>query len=143
MFIDLIYFQVIGLIIRLRLATWNPFQESYQEIEKMDWFNSCLRFNLQTNETEEMLAKDPDIRLIPAIVEKIIIPKLTEIVETCWDPLSTTQTLKLVGILNRISREYPSLHASTKTLRDLFQAILDKMKVSLNNDVYIPIFPKQ
>lgn len=67
----------------------------------------------------------------------------TEIVDTCWDPLSSTQTLKLVGVLGRLGREYPALKLSSKCLRTLFTTVLDKIKGALDHDVFIPIFPKQ
>lgn len=60
-----------------------------------------------------------------------------------WDPLSTTQTLKLVGLVNRLSAEFPSLRITSKSLHVLFSAMLDKMKMALDNDVFIPIFQKQ
>lgn len=66
-----------------------------------------------------------------------------EIVDTCWDPLSSTQTLKLVCALGRLGREYPALKPSSKYLRTLFVTILDRIKGALDHDVFIPIFPKQ
>lgn len=73
----------------------------------------------------------------------IFLLSTAEQVETCWDPLSTTQTLKLVGLIARLGREYPSLRMSSKTTQTLFTAILDKMQAALDNDVFIPIFAKQ
>lgn len=68
---------------------------------------------------------------------------ILELIETCWDPLSTSQTLKLVGLIRRLGCDYPSLKPTSKYMRTLFLTILDKMKLSLDNDVFIPIFPKQ
>lgn len=68
---------------------------------------------------------------------------VVEIIETCWDPLSSTQTLKLVVAMGRLGREYPSLKTTSKYLRTLFATVLDKIKAALDNDVFIPIFPKQ
>lgn len=60
----------------------------------------------------------------------------------CWDPLSTTQSLRLIGFINRLARDFP-LKDSSKQLQLLFEKILEKMKLALENDVFIPIFPKQ
>lgn len=60
----------------------------------------------------------------------------------CWDPLSTTQTLRLIGFINRLARDFP-LKDISKQLQQLFEKILEKMKLALENDVFIPIFPKQ
>lgn len=64
------------------------------------------------------------------------------LVAECWDPLSTTQTLRLVGFINRLGREFP-LSSSNKQLKKLFESILERMRLALENDVFIPIFPKQ
>lgn len=65
------------------------------------------------------------------------------IIEGCYDPLSNTQTLKLVKLLNQLSHEYPSLRITSKNLQTLFMTITEKMKLALDNDVFIPIFTKQ
>lgn len=57
--------------------------------------------------------------------------------------MSTSQTLRLVGTINRLVKEYPSLNDTSKQLKTLFNAILDKIKAAVENDVFIPIFPKQ
>lgn len=57
--------------------------------------------------------------------------------------MSTSQTLRLVGTINRLIKEYPNLNDSSKQLKTLFNAILDKIKAAIENDVFIPIFPKQ
>jgi len=36
-----------------------------------------LLYALDSKETEESLKRDPDVRLIPSTIEKIVIPKLT------------------------------------------------------------------
>lgn len=113
------------------------------DIERMDWYQSVMGYAFDANETEESLQDDPDVRLMPTIVEKIVLPKITELIETSWDPLSTTKTLKLVGLVRRFENEYPSLHPISKYTRTLFIALLDKMKNAMDNDVFIPIFPKQ
>lgn len=134
--------KIISPIIRLQLLTWNPIMES-ADIERTKWYNTLLLYALDNKETEESLKRDPDVRLVPFTVEKIVIPKLTSIVERIWDPMSTSQTLRLVGTVNRLIREYPNLNDTSKPLETLFNAILEKIKSAVENDVFIPIFPKQ
>lgn len=64
-------------MIRLNLVTWNPLDENCQDIERMDWYNMIMKYAWSASETEESLADDPDVRLIPVLVEKIILPKIT------------------------------------------------------------------
>lgn len=135
--------KIIGPILRLDLLTWSPLEENSLDLEKMHWFSTIMKYGYVSGETEESLLNDPDVKFVPSVVEKIILPKIMEHIENCWDPLSTTQTFKLVGLIGRFVRDYPSLRPTSKSLKQLFTAILDKMKLSLENDVFIPIFPKQ
>lgn len=57
--------------------------------------------------------------------------------------MSTSQTLRLVGLINRLIRDYPNLNETSKQLETLFNAIFEKIKAAVENDVFIPIFPKQ
>ncbi|XP_029165200.1 PAX3- and PAX7-binding protein 1 [Nylanderia fulva] len=134
--------KIISPIIRLQLVTWNPIMES-ADVERTKWYNTLLLYALDSTETEDSLKRDPDVRLIPSAIEKIVIPKLTSIIEKIWDPMSTSQTLRLVGAINRFIKEYPNLNDTSKQLEILFNAILDKIKAAVENDVFIPIFPKQ
>ncbi|XP_062698152.1 PAX3- and PAX7-binding protein 1 [Aedes albopictus] len=136
--------KVFGPLIRLKYVAWNPVSgEDAIDFEREAWYRSCCLYGRQPGETEASLAEDPDVRLIPTLIEKIVLPKLTVLIEQVWDPLSTTETLKLVRLINRLSRDYPSLRRTCKQLRLLFQAILDKLKLAIDNDVFIPVFPKQ
>lgn len=147
-------------LIRLNLIFWDPLNETI-ELEKLEWYllsNTCFFFakhgelcfryrtlalyGLHDDETESTLSRDPDINLLPSIVEKLVIPKLTQLVEKCWDPLSSSQTLRLVGILSRYIRRFPTLGPASKPLHNLFNAILDKIKSALENDVFIPLVAK-
>jgi GC-rich sequence DNA-binding factor len=141
-YVNLCVPKILGPLIRLKLIVWNPLEQC-EDFEKMQWYSDTMRFGYNRRETEKSLTNDLDVRLVPVLVEKILLPKLTEIIETCWDPLSTTQTLKLVQLISRLGREYPSLRVTSKSLRTLFTLILDKMKVALDNDVFIPIMQKQ
>ena len=42
----------------------------------MKWYNALILYGLDKNETEETLKRDPDVRLIPFTIEKVVIPKL-------------------------------------------------------------------
>lgn len=136
--------KVLGPLIRLKYVVWNPVSgEDAVDFEREAWYRGSVLYGRQPSETESSLAEDPDVRLIPTLIEKIVLPKLTVLIEQVWDPLSTTQTLKLVRLINRLGRDYPSLRRTCKQLRMLFQAILDKLKLAIDNDVFIPVFPKQ
>ncbi|XP_043280862.1 PAX3- and PAX7-binding protein 1 isoform X2 [Venturia canescens] len=134
--------KIIAPVIRLQLLTWNPIMES-ADLERTKWYNALLLYALDQHETESSLRRDPDVKIIPMTIEKVVVPKLTLIVEKIWDPMSTSQTLRLVGTVSRLIRDNPTLNDTSKPLEKLFNTILDKIKSAVENDVFIPIFPKQ
>jgi len=72
----------------------------------MEWYNSLASFSMpDVDEDDEEsfsdLEKDPDRKLLTLVVEKVLIVKMTSIVSATYDAMSTTQTLKLTGTLNR------------------------------------------
>ncbi|ELW62046.1 GC-rich sequence DNA-binding factor 1 [Tupaia chinensis] len=93
-------------LIRLQLLTWTPLEAKCRDFENMLWFESLLFYGCEEREQEK---DDVDIALLPTIVEKVILPKLTVIAENMWDPFSTTQTSRMVGITLKLINGYPSV----------------------------------
>ena len=65
-------------------------------------FSPALNTEYNTNisysgDTFSDFCSDPDRQLVSACCEKVVLPKLVGIVRASYDPLSTTQTNKLVG----------------------------------------------
>lgn len=133
--------RVVSPLIRLNLIFWDPLTDSV-DLEKLEWYRTLALYGLHDDETELSLSRDPDINLLPTIVDKVIIPRLALLVDKCWDPLSSSQTLRLVGVLSRYIRRFPSLGPASKSLNNLFNAVLHKLKNALEHDVFIPIIPK-
>nr|XP_022914442.1 PAX3- and PAX7-binding protein 1 [Onthophagus taurus] len=133
--------KVVSPLVRLNMIFWDPLTET-GDIDKLDWYRILAMYGLHEGETETSLSRDPDITLLPSVVEKVVIPKLTILVDKCWDPLSSTQTLRLLSVVSRYIRRFPTLGPESKSLLNLFNAILHKLKSSLENDVFIPIVPK-
>lgn len=134
--------RIVSPLLRLGLVFWDPLTDT-DDLDKYKWYSTLMLYGMQKNETEESLLTDPDVNLVPTVVEKIIVPKLTQLVEKCWDPMSSSQTLRLIGIVGRYVRRYPSLGPASKALNSLFTAVLDKLKSAVEHDVFIPIFSKQ
>lgn len=64
-------------MLRLHLILWNPLDENCKDLEKMEWYETVMKYGFKWEETEAELVDDPDIRLIPTLVEKIVLPKIT------------------------------------------------------------------
>ncbi|KAF4800735.1 PAX3- and PAX7-binding protein 1 [Turdus rufiventris] len=93
-------------LIRLQLLTWTPLEGKCRDFETMLWFESLLFYGC---EEQEQVKDDADISLLPTIVERVVLPKLTVISENIWDPFSTTQTSRMVAIVQKLIDGYPSV----------------------------------
>lgn len=126
--------------IRLQLLDWNPLESDCCSIESMDWFNTLLFYGYQ--ESRELDKEDADIKLLPNVVDKIVLPKLIALVENVWDPMSSSQTHRLVDCIQKLAEDYPTVSSSNKNTQALLQAIVARMRKTLDDDVYVPLFPK-
>lgn len=93
--------------VRLALVTWNPL-ESDQMLLNMKWFKDLASYNLRRKLSED------EIKIIPTIVEKMIVPKITGYIEQVWDPLSSNQTNRLQKLIRNLFYTFPTLNTSSK-----------------------------
>uniref|UniRef100_A0A8C0LMC6 PAX3 and PAX7 binding protein 1 n=1 Tax=Canis lupus dingo TaxID=286419 RepID=A0A8C0LMC6_CANLU len=120
-------------LIRLQLLTWTPLEAKCRDFENMLWFESLLFYGCEEREQEK---DDVDVALLPTIVEKVILPKLTVIAENMWDPFSTTQTSRMVGITLKLINGYPSVvNAENKNTQVYLKALLLRMRRTLDDDL--------
>lgn len=77
-YVNLCLPKIVGILIRSQMILWSPFEpEFYEDIDKMKWFHPLAMYGKSSDDTEDSLRKDPDVFLIPTVIEKIILPKLT------------------------------------------------------------------
>ena len=105
----------------------------------MEWHRALSTFHWSSSETEAELSSDPDRRLVSTTVEKVLLPKVTGLVRVAYDPLSTSQTTALTGLLGGLVTEYPTIRGDSRQVRELLAAARDRIKGSIDNDPYIPI----
>ncbi|XP_033739538.1 PAX3- and PAX7-binding protein 1-like [Pecten maximus] len=127
--------------VRLQLIQWNPLEAHGQDFEDTQWFETLVFYGCQP-EASELETNNDDIKLLPTITEKIIIPRITVLAETVWDPLSTTQTSRLVNTIQRIIRDYPCAHSSNRSMQNLLHAVVKRLQKTLDDDVFMPLYPK-
>ncbi|KAK2828663.1 hypothetical protein Q5P01_019697 [Channa striata] len=128
-------------LVRLQLITWNPLEVQCANFEYMLWFESLLFYGFEENST--LQKGDGDIGLLPAIVEKVILSKLTVLAEQVWDPLSSSQTARLVGFIHRLIKGYPTvLHGDNRYTQEFLKAVVLRTRRTLDEDVFLPLYPK-
>ncbi|TRY83180.1 hypothetical protein DNTS_020676 [Danionella cerebrum] len=129
-------------LIRLQLIDWSPLEANCPNFEYMLWFESLLFYGCGDQNTfkEE---EDVDNNLLPAIVERVLLPKLAVLTDQVWDPLSSSQTSKLVAFMQRLVKDYPTvLHGDNRNTQELLKTIIMRMRRTLDDDIFVPLFPK-
>ncbi|KAK7926172.1 hypothetical protein WMY93_008482 [Mugilogobius chulae] len=128
-------------LVRLQLITWNPLEAECSNFEYMLWFESLLFYGFEEHST--LNKGDADVSLLPAIVEKVILSKLTVLAEQVWDPLSSSQTARLVSFIQRLMKEYPTvLNGENKYTQELLKAVVLRTRKSIDEDLFLPLYPK-
>ncbi|XP_010279766.1 PREDICTED: GC-rich sequence DNA-binding factor 2 [Phaethon lepturus] len=129
-------------LIRVQLINWNPL-ENVTELEEMPWFRAIEEFSDAKSVSEPKRDDDPDQEVLPRVIEKTILPKITAFVKNVWDPLSTSQTKNLVQLCNNMfEKQVLSKNESSRAKEDLMNMVVLRMKKSVEEDVFIPLYPK-
>eukprot|EP00092_Neocalanus_flemingeri_P000916 GFUD01000974.1.p1 GENE.GFUD01000974.1~~GFUD01000974.1.p1 ORF type:complete len:671 (-),score=245.90 GFUD01000974.1:43-2055(-) len=128
-------------LIRLQMLFWSPFTSS-TGVSAQEWYSTVATYAVSLDENFSKFETDPDRNLLSTCCEKVILPKLVNIVRSSYDPVSTTQTNKLVGCLSRLVTDFPTLTPRSKQLRELLSVVVENIKECLDNDVYIPMYTK-
>ncbi|XP_050806696.1 intron Large complex component GCFC2 isoform X4 [Gopherus flavomarginatus] len=143
-YISLCLPKLLSPLIRIQLIGWNPLEQNFIDLNEMAWFRAIEEFTDAKNMPQSKRSDDdPDQTILPTIIEKTILPKITGFVEHVWDPLSTSQTVSLVQLCKNIFEEHSlSKNESSKAKEDLVNSIVSRMKKSIEEDVFIPLYPK-
>ncbi|XP_035416014.2 intron Large complex component GCFC2 isoform X1 [Cygnus atratus] len=130
-------------LIRVELINWNPLEQSFTDLGEMPWFRAVEEFSNAKNTSESKRDDDPDQEVLPRVIEKTVLPKITAFVQNVWDPLSTSQTENLVQLCRNIfEKQVPSKSEGRKAKEDLINEVVLRMKKSIEEDVFIPLYPK-
>ncbi|XP_016058023.1 PREDICTED: GC-rich sequence DNA-binding factor 2 isoform X1 [Miniopterus natalensis] len=141
-FIGLCIPKLLNPLIRVQLIDWNPLKFDSIGLKQMPWFTSIEGF--MDNSMQESKKEDSsDKKILSSIINKTIIPRLTDFVEFIWDPLSTSQTTSLITNCRMILEEHSTCaNDVSKGKQDLPKSIVSRMKKAVEDDVFIPLYPK-
>ncbi|XP_050977295.1 PAX3- and PAX7-binding protein 1 [Labeo rohita] len=129
-------------LIRLQLISWSPLEVECPNFEYMLWFESLLFYGCGE---QSALKKEEDIdnSLLPAIVERVLLPKLAVLTDQVWDPLSSNQSSRLVTFMQRLIKDYPTvMHGDNRNTQELLRTIVMRIRRTLDDDIFLPLFPK-
>ncbi|CAK7297401.1 Intron Large complex component GCFC2 [Vulpes lagopus] len=141
-FISLCIPKLLNPLIRVQLIDWNPLKFDAIGLKQMPWFTSIEKF--MANSMEDSKKEDSsDKKILPTVINKTVIPRLTDFVEFIWDPLSTSQTTSLITNCRVIHEELSTCaNEVSKGKQDLLKSIVVRMKKAIEDDVFIPLYPK-
>ncbi|KAI5102117.1 GC-rich sequence DNA-binding factor 2 [Silurus meridionalis] len=139
-YISLCLPKLLAPLIRCQLIGWNPLKAEGDDFEALPWYSAVEQFcHGQGYEESENI----DEKTLPAIIEKAILPKIRGFVELVWDPSSLHQSQCLTSLCKRIQEDYCVFDGEqSKPVKAFLEAIIQRLRTAVDNDVFIPLYPK-
>lgn len=70
--------KLVAPLVRYQLLSWNPLElNSTKDVTEMSWFKHIMPLLFGGKMNPEVKSSDPDIRVVPIIVEDVVFSKLT------------------------------------------------------------------
>nr|XP_006994742.2 intron Large complex component GCFC2 [Peromyscus maniculatus bairdii] len=140
-FIGLCLPKLLSPLIRVQLLDWNPLKLDSMGLNQMPWFTSITEFmNSSMDDTRK--EDDSDQNILSVVINRTVVPRLTDFVEFIWDPLSTSQTRSLTTHCRLVFEQSASEKEVSKSKQDLLKSVVVRIKKSVEDDVFIPLYPK-
>jgi len=91
---------ILAPFIRIELLQWDPL--SNPQLDAMHWHQVLLNYGLGPQQ-QDYDENDEDSQLIPALVEKVVFPKVKTLLAMMWNPTSRTQNLQGIELIKEMS----------------------------------------
>lgn len=140
-FVPLCLPKIFGVFVKLALLKWNPLEEDI-DFESKHWFQQIICYGYNNLKAME-ISKDPDVNIVPGIIERIVLPKITGFIQNVWDPLSFKETSKVINLIKTLHEIYPTVNCKSKQLQTCLKAVTTRISKSLDDDIFIPLYPKE
>lgn len=133
--------KLLGPLVRQQLIGWNPLQSDDEDFEARPWYSAVEKF---CHGQGHMESENADVKTIPAIVEKTVLPKVQGFVELVWDPLSHRQTQCLTDLCRRLQDDYAIFSGDqSKPVKAFLMSVTARLRSAVDEDVFIPVYPKK
>ncbi|KAL6065123.1 hypothetical protein STEG23_031969 [Scotinomys teguina] len=151
-FIGLCLPKLLSPLIRVQLLDWNPLKDyevGYDKqgrldsmgLNQMPWFTSIIEFMDRSME-DTRKEEGSDEKILSVVINKTVVPCLTDFAEFIWDPLSASQTRSLTMHCRLAFEHSTSENEVNKSKQDLLKSVVVRIKKSIEDDVFIPLYPK-
>lgn len=105
-------------------------------LTSMHWFKTAMLAGSGSAEIDQN--HDILVELIPAIIEKVVIPFIIDTIKEEWDPMSLRQARNLATFCS-IFEKLPNLTEKSKQFNAFLGAIREKICDSVSDDAYVPV----
>uniref|UniRef100_A0A7N6ASA4 GCF C-terminal domain-containing protein n=1 Tax=Anabas testudineus TaxID=64144 RepID=A0A7N6ASA4_ANATE len=140
-YISLCLPKLLNPIIRHQLLTWNPLKDANGDFENLPWFTALETF-CHGHGHEEL--DHTDRQTLSNVIEKTVLPKITAYVELVWDPMSRHQSVCLSDVCHRLKEDYSIFEGEqSKPVKTFIEAVVRRLRNCVDEDVFIPLYPKK
>ncbi|XP_054626109.1 GC-rich sequence DNA-binding factor 2 [Dunckerocampus dactyliophorus] len=140
-YISLCLPKLLNPIIRHQLLVWNPLKDTSMDFEKLPWFTAVETF-CHGHGHEEL--EHSDREMLCNVIERTVLPKITAFVTLMWDPMSLHQSACLTEICHRLKEDYSIFEGEQrKPVKTLTEAVIGRLRSCVDEDVFIPLYPKK
>lgn len=144
-YVPLCLVKIVAPFVRLHLVPWNPI-ENPENLENSPWYEALLFYGNTSDSSPGQPNSgkdDPDLCLIPRVMERVVVPKLSAFAEKVWDPLSSRQTLNLVRVAKKLVEDYPNVGGRSRHVQSFLSKVASRIQKAIDDDVYIPLYPRE
>lgn len=127
-------------LIKLELLRWCPLAVATADFEAQAWFQHLMLYGFRDSDPTD--GNDPDIHMVPELVEQVLLPKLSGMLEFVWDPFSTPQTALVLALVKKLFADYATITADREPARNLLSAIVARLKRGAEENVVFPRFSR-
>ena len=133
---------------RLDMLSWHPSDGCIDGLAHQSWFAALENYGMSSDvnaesgrgsgpgsePTAEIAADDPDLDLIPGLVEKVVLPRLLAWLRSGWDPMSRRSTDVAFQCVNELAEVYvtvekPAMIALLATVLSRLQSSGDRIRI--------------
>ncbi|XP_034385311.1 GC-rich sequence DNA-binding factor 2 [Cyclopterus lumpus] len=140
-YISLCLPKLLNPIIRHHLLAWSPLKNDCGDFENHPWFTAVETF-CHGHGHEEL--EHTDRQTLSNVIEKTVLPKITAYVELVWDPMSRHQSVCLSDVCHRLKEDYSIFEGEqSKPVKAFKEAVIRRLRSCVDEDVFIPLYPKE
>uniref|UniRef100_A0A8C4ZIA1 GCF C-terminal domain-containing protein n=1 Tax=Gadus morhua TaxID=8049 RepID=A0A8C4ZIA1_GADMO len=140
-YINLCLPKLLSPLVRHQMLAWDPLKDVCADFEALPWYLAVETF-CHGQGYEEL--EDSDTKTLPSVIEKTVLPKITAYVELVWDPLSLGQTAHLSDLCHKLNEDYSVFSGErSKPAKVLVEVLVTRLRSCVDEDVFIPLYPKK